>query len=368
MSAGGAAYPGVRPGLPSSGLSGGAAEARLSSSAGGASQPAESRIPTGGIDSESGAGSLGRSEEGFVSGNGVSPERVALSTEVTVSAGAPDSGEGDNAAEGADAGSDEEKSDGKKKSKDQRSFWKELPILVVVALVLAVIIKTFAVQAFFIPSGSMENTLRIGDRILVNKIVYHTRSIHRGDIVVFKVPSSWEPETSVPEPSNPISRVLHDVGGFFGVAPTETDYIKRVIGLPGDHVSCAGNGAPVLVNGHPLQESSYLYPGNAPSIPPFNVVVPKGGLWVMGDHRADSGDSRLHPEAPFVPESRVIGRAFVVVWPVSDWQVLSIPGTFQQPGLAAAALPATPVALGFVIATPLFVLNRRRRRSNSRSS
>lgn len=251
-----------------------------------------------------------------------------------------------------------------RKTKEQRSFWKELPILIGIALILAVVIKTFAVQAFYIPSGSMENTLQIGDRILVNKIVYHTRDIHRGDIVVFKVPDSWDAEVTYSEPTNPIAKAWHAVGGFFGIAPSETDYIKRVIGLPGDHVQSSGNGAPVLVNGHALSEQSYLFPGNTPSEQAFDIWVPKGSLWVMGDHRAESGDSRVHLDAPghgSIPENRVIGRAFVVVWPMHSWKVLSIPGTFDQPALASAVLPATPLAVGFAGATPAVLLVRRRR-------
>src|SRR5437868_6326303 len=125
-----------------------------------------------------------------------------------------------------------------KRKKKPGSFWKELPVLIVVAVVLALVIKAFAVQAFYIPSGSMENTLQVGDRVLVNKIVYHTRDIARGDVVVFNGLDSWDPETQVEEPGNPISKALHAVGSAFGVAPIDKDYIKRAIGIPGDYVKC----------------------------------------------------------------------------------------------------------------------------------
>jgi len=224
-----------------------------------------------------------------------------------------------------------------KSGKRHRSFWRELPVLLVAALVLAFIVKTFAFQAFVIPTGSMQNTLAIGDRVLVNKIVYHLRSIHRGDIVVFDGSTSWD--AGEPRPSQNLFAVaLSEFEGLFGVSNDNSIYIKRVIGLPGDHVQCCNAGGQLTVNGVPLAESDYLYPGNTPSDQQFNITVPAGQLWVMGDHRAISDDSRGHPGSPgggAVPESSVIGRAFVIVWPPSQWGFLNIPATFEQPALSA---------------------------------
>jgi signal peptidase I len=220
------------------------------------------------------------------------------------------------------------------------SFWKELPVLLVIAFALAFLVKTFVVQAFYIPSGSMQNTLAIGDRVLVNKLVYKTRDIQRGDIVVFNGVDSFTPEVQITPPSDPVGKAVDWFGRTFGFAPPdERDFVKRVIGVPGDHVVCCNSSGQITVNGTALQESSYLFPGNSPSDLPFDVVVPEGKLWVMGDHRAASSDSRAHlgdPGGGFVPEDRVIGRAFAVVWPFADLGVLSIPDTFSQPALDKA--------------------------------
>jgi len=276
-----------------------------------------------------------------------------------------------------------------KKKKKGRSFWKELPILIVVALLLTLVIKTYAIQAFYIPSGSMQNTLAIGDRVLVNKVVYDTRSIHRGDIIVFSGDGSWNPETP-PASNNFIARFGASVASMFGFARDQNDYIKRVIGLPGDHVACCDAEGRVTVNGVALNEQSFLYPGNSPSDNRFSVTVPAGSLWVMGDHRDVSWDSRGHrvgyPGGGSIPESAVVGRAFITIWPFSQWHVLNIPSTFQQtaisraPASQAAASPAgqaaavadagvpvrasapvAPLAAGFAGALPLTLLQRKAR-------
>jgi signal peptidase I len=249
------------------------------------------------------------------------------------------------------------------------SFWRELPFLILIALVLALLIKTFLVQAFYIPSGSMQNTLAIGDRVLVNKLVYRIRDVHRGEIVVFKGPPSWQdnPEFTVSQPSNPIARFFRDIGSALGVAaPSSKDFIKRVIGVGGDHVVCCDVQGRITVNGHPLTEP-YLFPGVKPSEQNFDIVVPKGRLWVMGDHRDSSADSRSHLSDGFdgtIPQGNVIGRAFVKVWPPKHWGTLPVPSTFHQRGLAAAAL--SPLGLGVVGAVPLTLLSRRVRRRRAR--
>jgi signal peptidase I len=247
------------------------------------------------------------------------------------------------------------------------SFWRELPFLILIALALALLIKAFLVQAFYIPSGSMEDTLHIGDRVLVNKLVYRTRDIHRGEIVVFKGPESWTPEVSIAPATNPVQRVLRSIGSAIGVAPPgEKDFIKRVIGVGGDTVQCCDPKGRVVVNGVPLDEP-YILQDNHESFGP--VHVPKGRLWVMGDHRGASYDSRGHRGAAddgTIPVKNVVGRAFVKVWPASHWGTLPVPETFKQKGLTATAAGALvaggPLALGFAGAFPLTIGQRRARR------
>lgn len=299
--------------------------------------------------------------------------------------------------------------DAVKAKKKSRSTWRELPILIVVALAIALVIKTFVVQPFYIPSSSMEDTLLIGDKVLVNKLVYHFRSIEPGDIIVFNGVGSWNPNAPQTQPAhNPLVRaydatlgpLFRSIAGLFGTPLGQTDYIKRVIGVPGDHVvcnrACANNHGPITVNGVALHESSYLYPGAAPSQMQFNIVVPPGRLWVMGDNRAVSDDSRLRMTDPghgTIPENEVAGRAFVIVWPPKRWQILPIPSTFEQAGIhgppssaqaqswaahasaarqsAASALLGArvqpegtylPLAAGLAGAVPLTWLQRRARR------
>ncbi|WSG37921.1 signal peptidase I [Dactylosporangium sp. NBC_01737] len=177
-------------------------------------------------------------------------------------------------------------------------------IVLAVVAVIAIVVRTYVVQTFYIPSGSMEQTLLINDQVVVNKGVYRFRDPDRGEIVVFRPPVAWS------------------------AAPDE-DYIKRVIGVGGDHVMCCDDRHRVTVNGAALDED-YLFPGDVPSVSPFDVTVPGGCLFVMGDHRSASADSRAHLNAGngTVPVDRVVGRAFVTSWPLSRWRSLSVPATF----------------------------------------
>ncbi|WP_327681047.1 signal peptidase I [Kitasatospora sp. NBC_00458] len=253
-----------------------------------------------------------------------------------------------------------------RKERKQRSFWKELPILIGIALVLALVIKTFFVQAFSIPSESMQNTLQVGDRVLVDKLTpWFGAEPERGEVVVFHDPGGWLADEPTNESSNSFVRGVQDVLSFVGLMPSdnEKDLIKRVIAIGGDTVECEGEG-PVKVNGIALDEP-YVYPGNTPcGTKPFGPVkVPDDSIWVMGDHRADSLDSRFHMDQPgggSVPVDEVIGRAFVVAWPIDHWSTLPVPATFDQKGLSAAA-PVVPAAAGAVGAVALLPLVRRMR-------
>jgi signal peptidase I len=269
------------------------------------------------------------------------------------------------------AGSRPRPSRAKSRARRRISWWTELLGLFVFALLIMLAIKTYVVQAFYIPSSSMENTLDVGDKVLVNKLVYHFRPIERGDIVVFNGEGSWDPP-GPPGSSDPIvrwaSQFGHAVVGLFGISPGVHDYIKRVIGVPGDHVACCDARGRITVNGVPLSEKSYLFAGNPPSMTRFRITVPPGRLWVMGDHRTVSYDSRGHigdPGGGTVPESQVVGRAFMILWPPSRFRVLPIPVTFNglNAGHALGGLttPGAPLVLAAAVAGPVTWLDRRRR-------
>jgi signal peptidase I len=343
------------------------------------------------------AGSAGGEQPAAFEPPGTAGSGTTAGPGATAGSGAAAGSAGDGAAgSDADSGAGEPTTRGRRKGR-KHSFWRELPILIAIALVLAVVIKTYFIQAFWIPSGSMENTLEINDRVLVNKVIYHIRGIDRGDIVVFNGDGSWDPG-SVPASGNIFEQFADGFASMFGFGHPGDILIKRVIGLPGDRVACCDAAGRVTVNGVPLNEQSYLYPGSAPSEIRFNIVVPRGRLWVMGDNRFYSDDSRDHQGDPgngTIPESAVIGRAFVIIWPISRWQFLPIPATFHQAGLSALAgpaaggagpagpasgplpgsarlepgSPAVPLALGFAGAIPLTWLQHgirmraRRRRS-----
>jgi signal peptidase I len=230
--------------------------------------------------------------------------------------------------------------------KKRKHFWRELLVIIVVAATLTLLVKAFVVQVYRIPSASMENTLQVGDRVLVNKLVYHFRGVARGDIIVFSGQDSWGPDASPPS-SNGLVRLWDEVLSTVGLSSSQTYYIKRVIGLPGDTVACCTDGK-VTVNGVPLTENSYLYPGDAPSFA-FKATVPAGHLWVMGDHRGDSDDSRYHIDDPgggAVPENEVVGRAFLIIWPPSQLRDLPIPNTFSQAALHAGPAGAAVIGAG----------------------
>jgi signal peptidase I len=304
------------------------------------------------------------------------PPPVAANGSGSADAG-PADGLGDGAGEPAGSepdGEAESTADSAKKEQHRRgSFLRELPVLLVVAFGLALLIKTFLVQAFFIPSGSMERTLHgctgcSGDRVLVNKLVYRFHDPRPGDVVVFRGPESWAPEAQFSKPTNIVQRAFRAIGSAVGIAPAgEKDFVKRIIATGGQTVQCCDQQGRVVVDGRPLDEP-YVFVSDPEYRPaPFGPVkVPEGRLWMMGDHRDESADSRVHisdADQGTIGVSDVIGKAFVIVWPPSRWDTLGTPSTFAS--AAAATLP-TPFLLGAGAVLPVGALRRRSRRRGSR--
>ena len=269
------------------------------------------------------------------------------------------------------------------------------PALIIVAVLIAVAVKSFVVQPFFIPSASMEHTLygcpgRDGDRILVNKLVYDVRDPHPGDIVVFDAPPGWNDEPASHPPGNVALRIVRGFGQLVGFVPPDGEVlVKRVIATGGETIKGDSAGTVEVSDDGPhghfrtLREP-FVFNDPGGSQPAFGpVTVPKGRLWVMGDHRTDSEDSRYHCSADgvnengntgncaqyvrqaSVPVDNVIGKAFVIAWPPSRWRTLGTPSTFTQ--AASAVGPALPTTASFTAIAPIFLFRRRLRRRGSRS-
>jgi signal peptidase I len=206
--------------------------------------------------------------------------------------------------------------------------------VIVTAMALALLIKTFFLRSFFIPSGSMLETLQIDDRIFVNELVPNVVSVERGDVVVFKDPGGWLNTAPVVNKKNVFEQSVDFFLSAFGlIAPDSSQHlVKRVIGKPGDHVVCCSPSGKLMINGTEITEP-YVSPGSRPSDRNFDVVVPKDSYWVMGDNRGNSEDSRYHLDLPskgFVNKKFIVGRAFVVSWPQKHWKWLdNYPNVFK---------------------------------------
>jgi signal peptidase I len=280
--------------------------------------------------------------------------------------------------EGRPAASYQSEPAGGRKAKPGRrrrpAFWKELPLLVVVALLLTFLIQTFLAKVYVIPSGSMETTLHgctgcNNDRVLVDKVTYSFSDPRPGDVVVFRGPDSWNSEFVADPPSNIVVQALQQLGSLIGLAPPdEKDFVKRVIAVGGQTVQCCDSRNRIIVDGQPLDEPYIYYlpdAGQARQDVFSQVTVPQGQLWMMGDSRNNSADSRVPGHGP-VPVANVIGKARLIVLPFSRFG--GIPDPNPQSTAVGMATPGdvpAPLALGLVGAVPLLLGRRRLDRMES---
>jgi len=209
-------------------------------------------------------------------------------------------------------------------------FLRDILVIILIAVAVSFLIKTFVVRSFFIPSSSMENTLLVKDRILVDELTTRWTGYERGDIVVFKDPGGWLPPPAPTPPRPPLVEGADWVLTQIGISATDSEdhLVKRIIGLPGDHVVCCNALGQVSVNGSPIDELGYikLPPGDTmASDMAFDVAVPSDAIWVLGDNRDRSQDSRFHQELPgagFVPVDNIVGRAFLITWPLERFGLI----------------------------------------------
>ncbi|OLT47839.1 signal peptidase I [Saccharomonospora sp. CUA-673] len=260
---------------------------------------------------------------------------------------------------------------GRGKAKKPRSFWKELPILIGIALVLAFLIQQFLARVYMIPSGSMEETLHgcpgcTPDRILVDKLVYNFTDPDPGEVVVFRGPDAWVGPELAQDESNAVAEFFQMVGSAFGLAPPdERDFVKRIIATGGQTVECCDDENRVLVDGEPLDEPYLLLEGDRPQSPFPKVTIPEGYVWMMGDNRNNSADSRSHNEegtaSGAVPEDAIVGKARLIVLPPSRWGVISSPNPQEEQANAMSAptwQQGIPLGVGVIAAWPVLKVGR----------
>ena len=229
--------------------------------------------------------------------------------------------------------------DRERRARSVKLFVRDIVVIFVAAIVISVGIKTFLIRSFYIPSSSMTNTLQVNDRIIVNQLVPDVVELKRGDVVVFRDPGGWLPQL-VETDVNPVVGAVDWFLTMIGLSASDSNdhLIKRVIGLPGDTVMCCNPVGQMEVNGAPLDEPYLNLPAGASTVSgdDFSVTVPEGSLWVMGDNRYSSKDSRYNTDTPsngFVPVDNVVGRAFVITWPSEHWSFIdNYPDTFRGVG------------------------------------